>query len=445
MEDSIRDIVEADQEMPVNRRAAASSRYRLWLCLVIIGALAFGFVQGASFENARAGGGFADSYWTQFWLTSYQDGYLRRSLLGSIVAALVPAGTSVTVLSAVHLAISSVLLAAGIGLVATATKRSSSARASLACAALFGFSPVGPFGFETTGDPLQAATLLWIAAAILARNLREPMRVMALGVVAVVAILIHEAAAFFVLPYLLLTAPGVRSLAMKRRLPLMMIVVALVAVAIGLLASDSAGVPRFYLANAVDQSRIMAARAATPGFGQVIRSEYLMSLSSADALGHTFARLLRFSLVPMAIVLFMALYENRHVRLAPLFLLWVLCGLPLYAIAHDWGRFGVLTFYFVLAAAVLDSRRLHLDALGTSVERAWRTVRGRLVTSGREATFARMVLAVIVLSSSLVWTDYRIAGGRPSLILAAPALALAALLYHRRTPARAEQVSDARG
>lgn len=397
-------------------------------------AIGVGFLQGVHRDNAAAGVGYADSYWTQFWLTGYQDGYVRRSLLGTLVQMTLAPGTGVGILSAVQLALSALLLGSGMLIVGEIMRRATSVGNSLTCAAIFGFSPVGPLLFETTGDPLHAATLVWLGGLLVSMRLREGPRLAILVAGSVVAMMIHEAAAFFVLPHLLLTAPGIRSLPTARRTVLVAAMVALVAFAITLLASDSAGVPRFFLTNTVNQGRIVPARLATPAFSQVFRQEMHDSFAGIGGTVRTIARALRFMLVPCAIVAFLATFDPRKIVMAPLFAVWVVCSAPLYIIAHDWGRFGILTLYFVLATGLVEGSRVHLGRAGAASVAVWRQLGDRLLRSQRDLRIARALIATTILSTTVIWDEYRVAGGRPSLFVACVVTLFGVIVYWRRGP-----------
>lgn len=399
---------------------------------IAIAAVIFGFLRGGHFANAEAGIGFADSYWTQFWLTTYQDGFARRSLLGSLLSQVVAPGSSVAILSVLHLAISAGLLLAGMGIVMRLTLGAGRPRVALLCAALFGFSPVAPMLFETTGDPLQSAMLVWLAGVFGATRLPERGRVLVLLMVCGLAVLIHEASAFFVLPHLLLTAPAIRRLEPMQRVILVAFAVWLVAGAIGLLTSDSVGVPRFFLTNTANGSRIVADSSATPGFFEVFRQEMHESYGTqAEALRRG-ARLLCFPVVPLGLIFFFASFSPHRFVLAPMFGAWLVCAAPLFVIAHDWGRFGVLILYAILTALLADEERLQLGEATARLEQLWRRAAARLARSAREMTIARVVMALVVLSSSIIWEDYRVVGGRMSLFLAIPTVLLAAALYAAR-------------
>jgi hypothetical protein len=404
---------------------------------LIVLAIGFAFLRGAHFANAKLGIGFADSYWTQFWLTNYQDGYLRRSLLGTLVALVLPAGSSVAILSAVHLTISAALLAVGMVIVWRQMYAASSARSAVLCTALFGFSPVGPMLFETTGDPLQSAMLVWLAGLFGGARLskvgsNEGARLVLLVTACIIAMLIHEAMAFFVLPHLVLTAPRLRLLAVHRRMIVAVLAVVLAAAAIGLLSSNSAGVPRYFFTNAIDHTPIVADRLATPGFAQVFRQEMHESFRTPMEGLRRLARLLCFPVVPLALIAFMATFVRQRIQLALLFAIWLVCAGPLFVIAHDWGRFGVLTLFLVSATALADGLRLNLDKPSAMLERAWDAALKRLIRSSRELAIVRAVLAVIILASSVIWEDYRVVGGRMSLFLAVPVLLFAVWVFIAR-------------
>lgn len=407
---------------------------RDWLVLagLIVAALAFGFLRGAHFANVAAGVGYADGYWTQFWLTSYQDGYARRSLLGSVLSLVLPAGSSVALLSALQLAISAALLATGMAMLMRLMGAVASLRDAALCTALLGFSPIAPTLFETTGDPLQAAMLAWLAGVLGAARLREGARLGVLVAISIVAMLIHEAMAFFVLPHLLLTAPRLRALPIRARAILTVVLVALAAAAIGLLTSSSAGVPRYFLSNTLDRGPILADKLATPGFAEVFRTEMAESFRTPVEGLRRLARVFCFPVVPLALIAFWATFARARVQLALLFAVWLVCAAPLFVIAHDWGRFGVLGLWLVLASTLADGARLNLGRGGATAERAWQAVSQRLMRSPREVRIVRMILAMVILASSVVWQDYRIAGGRMSLFLAVPAVLVAVAIAIKR-------------
>jgi hypothetical protein len=277
--------------------------------------------------------------------------------------------------------------------------------------------------------------LVWLAGLFGGARLREGARLGLLVAACMVAMLIHEAMAFFVIPHLLFTAPRLRALGLRQRTILAMVAVLLVAAAIALLTSDSAGVPRYFFTNTLDHRPIRADVLATPGFAEVFRQEMHESFRTPMEGLRRLARLLCFPVVPLALIAFMATFARQRIALALLFALWLLCAGPLFVIAHDWGRFGVLTLFLVLATALVDGARLNLGEGAARFERAWNSLLQRLIRSRRDMATLRIVIAVIILASSVIWEDYRVVGGRMSLFLAIPALLIAAGLFWARRSA----------
>lgn len=395
-------------------------------------AVILGFAQGAHEANAAAGIGYADSYWTQFWLTSYQDGYVRRSLLGSVLSLLVPAGSSIAIVAGFQIAVSVASIVLVLWLGARAAAAFAGARAIVPTVLLLAISPIPAMFFETTGDPLQIVMLVWIGALALAVRTDRRRNQLAILIAAIaVCAMLHEASVFFVIPALLL------HLARGSRLHGLIVVAivagvtCLVAGVISLSVSSSSGVPSYFLTNMLDGTAIRASSDATPGFAAVFRQEMHDSFGSIEATARFAARLLRFALVPLGLMAFLFSFRRRAIHLAVGYAAIVLSCAPLFAIAHDWGRFGIVILVMVLSLAVYSPFALVLRNKGL-VGKIGR-IGSRIMRHPNEESIARILLVSLVSSSLIVWDDYRVAGGRPALVVTLVLAIAASAAYLRST------------
>ncbi len=408
------------------------------LPLLIIAAELFSFRVGVHRRNVEAGLGYADFYWSQFWITSYSDGFVRRALLGSLVRLVFDNGASILELAAVQLAVTAALLGLSMTIVHRAIAAIAPPEAALTTAALFGFGPFGPLLFETTGDPLQLALLLYLSTLLATGKAAEPMRWAALGLAALIGALAHEASLFFTVPHLAFAHGAARGVPLARRWISAFAGALALAAAFAVLASRSSGSPTFFFASAVHHAVLKPALDATPPFGELLRREIHEYFAGATEIDFFLVKLAAFAAAPAALALFAMSLARGAARVMTLFAFYLAASAPLYAIAHDWGRFAALTLIVAFATELTSVERGGLDPASEAIASHWDALTSALADASRGLFAVPCILAGVVLAASGLWTDYRINGSKTSLIAALLFASIGWLRLRGRTRARFE-------
>ena len=340
--------------------------------------------------NCSQGVHCVSEYWAMFWTMSYSGGYERRAFLGSVLELftgdeIAPLTLNLIALSATALLVSgSVLLISKFG-----------GHWKPALVAAFAVGPSMTVMLETTGDPLQIAAIAILVCALPARNLAA---ILAFFLIPI-SILIHEAAIFIYLPVLLLII--YQSVGREPRL-LEIWLTTIGFVLISILVSDQseAVANNFVLMDSGE--KIKAQPNALPGFRELLAIEFSDRFGTLggfaklvkDAVGAILWPTLFFTVLSLSL---------GNIRPLKLFLFLLIVSLPLYAIAHDWGRFVIHTAVgaIVLTVRELDSSFGRLDVkLSALLERSLRTFKQNI---GFE-------IAIICLFTYQAHRAYRIGG-----------------------------------
>jgi hypothetical protein len=281
--------------------------------------------------------GCIDTYWARFWLLSFADGFERRALLGSIVRQAVGDTISWQLLNAICASVAATALALAILWAIRAVPR---LRLLFAAAILVG--PPMSLLAETLGDPMQVALVVVGLCALLPGRFSVAASLVAIPAV----LLIHEATAFLHVPVLVALAfarlgrsPGLLQVATPAAL-----------LALGaLLFADQP--------NTVSTARILSATATAapisveggilPGFVELLRQEMVANFGSVRAVVHTAKALVGAFAWPLILVACLAALRRDAVPLVA-FAFLALLSLPLYLIAHDWGRFAIHSLFGAL-------------------------------------------------------------------------------------------------
>lgn len=310
-------------------------------------------------------------YWLSFYVATYQDGFRRRALIGSICRMLAPQGISVFVINAIA------LIAAVSLLVLLARAFSKISNLDSQRSRLFGFaffaSIFGGMVFETLGDMLQITFLLFLAALLISARLRlNPLTRLVIGLLMIcVAFLIHEASLFFIVPLLPF---------LVRHRPRMIDFILPLLLFAGLFALS---IKWSHLNPAITYKAIlhpasmpMDQLVETPDFKSLLQAEMATDFSSVKAVLRFATTCLRLLMVLIAGVFALAQclpsrYLNDFLRRLGVILAF---NLPMWAVAHDWGRFLVYGFLLsiVAVAATGDGQKngaeiLSANSLGTYV------------------------------------------------------------------------------
>jgi hypothetical protein len=394
------------------------------------------FLRGSHFSNKAKGVGFADPYWTQFWLTSYQDGFVRRSLPGTLLRLMFKNGMDVTYLSTIHIIISCALLLLVLIALFTVVSKHISQNAAVLVSVLLGLSPVAAMVFETTGDPLQLAILIFVACMLLTMQAAPATKLLSLTITSAVCLVIHEASLFFTLPYVILSLPVARKTRLEHLVITSWLIVITTSALVAILTSRSVGSPTFYVKNSITGELIYAASNATPGFGSLLEDEVAYNVKgyqgsiTASAMKFVF-KLVAFTYIPILVVLFVASYRKAGCAIDFKNYAYFLAScIPLLVIAHDWGRFAAFVLIMTIVASLDGSCASseggaidHATSFGGSMcERLG-------LFSEKYGETVRALIFVNVLLCTILWGEYRVVGVKKGIFFALPS---AFYLYDKR-------------
>jgi hypothetical protein len=309
--------------------------------------------------NPADGTLFTDPYWVGFYLSSYQDGFRRRALVGTLCRHLFPAGVPILAINAsAFLILGAVffLLLRSLCRLATQTETQPPTHPSEPRSALWLFalsaSILTAVFYETLGDLLQVTLVLFSAAMLLAQRcgLRHRLRLL-IGMAAIaVCFFIHEASIFLLapaLPFFLKRRPRWRDFLLPASA-----LAALLALSVYWSATNPHPTNYALLLH----HRVLAATIyTTPSLRDELRTEYRIYFSSSSAIVYFLWRLPRILAIVFATLLGLVLcLPSRAVQrtLYPLACI-LLASIPLWVIATDWGRF----FTCALVLAVVATAR----------------------------------------------------------------------------------------
>jgi len=301
-------------------------------------------------NNYQLGTLLVDPYWVNFYITSYQDGFRRRALIGTVCRLFFPHGMSVLVINgfAMFAALACVALLA-YAFTRIASGRSYTAR--LWTFAFFASAFTGIF-FEVLGDTLQMAFLIFCFSALfIARRTESSIVRLIVGLAALcIGFFIHEASIFLLAPCL--------PFYMKRR-PVLYDFVAPFILFLGLFAlSVHWSQVSVHLTNHAilyPHRGELAQVPETPGFKALLQDEYHNDFTSIYRFLALIGRLARVVLLGVAGLIALSKCLSKPVLVLTLkpFLSVMLFSIPLWLVAHDWGRFLCYALFLAVVSSLV--------------------------------------------------------------------------------------------
>ena len=279
-----------------------------------------------------------DNYWANFWLTSYSDGYTRRALWGQIMAWTIPHNFDAKTLNKIAAIIPLLILS----LFSSILMRSRSDIKFFAFFVLTWFAcPGTSVLFETLGDPLQICMLLFLLTAVsqsqLPRKIALPLAVLS----GIASALIHEASIFLLIPaYILLWR---KSCPTKHTLLLCVFIEFILCGIFVLFTSEQPVTTSTRYILTANNTAYHLPTIALPKFSVLLATELQTYLGNIDGILYAAKNFLTTILYPLSATYALSLCTNRFLYLRYFLSLYTL-SLPLYLIAHDWGRFAVYSF-----------------------------------------------------------------------------------------------------
>jgi len=303
------------------------------------------FARGIHFDHLHDGTIVMHPYYVGFYLASYQDGFRRRALAGTIARLLSPHGLNVLWLNLFALVVLSAILTIGVS--AFVKLGSKSTRLSRIFAFAFCAGPVIAVLVEIIGDTLQLAFLGLIAVVFLcARSIESrPLRlVLGLGSL-VLGFFIHEASIFFIapcVPFLMYRWPRARHFVLP----------GLVALGCFLLAMHWSNLTphRTYPVILFHFNGPLSEDVATPGFRALLHLEHDLYFGNRRAEASFVMKCAK--LLAVVFVSLVALANCLSLQTLKRVLFTLACMapffLPLWCVAHDWGRFFAYSLYLAM-------------------------------------------------------------------------------------------------
>ena len=343
--------------------------------------------------------GYVFWYWARFWLVSYSDGYVRRGLLGQMVRLFAGEAISVVTLNVLALVVALTVLALVYRLFFS---RVGTDRHWIIVFVVVISGPATTLFFEVLGDPLQVALLCVIAYLLLAPKLGSG----AIGRLAAVAtaltvVLIHEASIFLLVPavYLIFCLTTGR----RPRYPLLAVVmIALTAITVALFSIQEPTSAGLALVTR-DGTRLYPSGNVLPPFFALLRADLGYYFGSAVGPLRLALKLAGSFLWPVLVVL-AAAHIVKVRALATVFFVLLLPSLPLYVIAHDWGRFAIYTLVLSLAVTGRLAADRPIDAPTVA---AWASETGLRLSRPLFGTAVSALWLMLVFQSH---ANYRIDG-----------------------------------
>jgi hypothetical protein len=356
-----------------------------------------------------------DIYWLEAWLVESPHGVHARGLLGALTHWLAPHGPDVLLINAIALA-SCVIVITALSAILFFQARSTVGRAAVAVLLA---SPLAGLLFEEIGDPLVIAMALFLLAAFCMQRMQSTAaRLLILVPTCILLVLIHEATLFLVVPALVVIwkrtdVPGVMTL-----VPVAAVAVPLLA-AIMLTKAPTISDPGYQAINSHTHEHIPRDPEPFPSYSQLLHEEaanYFGSPKQAIQFVLKFPRVWCIAILGIVLLSGALMGPALGARLWRHWLFLTVCAAPLFVIAHDWGRFSVVTFWLATVTTLWVGR----DAAAVSDGKSRLAPELALIGAGG-----------LILAANAVYPDYRV-NGMPAASLPILAAVCVAWLAWRR-------------
>ena len=334
--------------------------------------------------------GCINEYWAQFWLTSFDDGYSRRALLGQLMRQLI--GIEIPYQYINILGFLSAALILGFLLV-WYFRQYLKERWVIPCAMLMS-GPSATLLFEVLADPLQICFIVLIPFLFI-----QKYRFIALlyGLIAgAIMIAIHEASMFIFIPaiFLIYQSSSDQQLKIKNVIFYVSIIALIYAVALDSQKVDAHSMSIL----AKDGSVFTLYQSSLPSFGALLREELLFYFGSVKGVIYFFLKIFRVTFWPI-LFLFVAFVFLKDRKSLKIFIILLLISSPLYVIAHDWGRFAIYTLFLSLICSFFFK--------GKDINLGWLDQRIDLLVSKFKLQYSVVALFPLLYIS---YDSYRIHG-----------------------------------
>lgn len=286
--------------------------------------------------------GCINEYWAQFWLTSFDDGYSRRALIGQLMRHLVGIEIPYQYINVLGILSAASILAF---LLAWYFRQYLKEYWVIPCAMLMS-GPSATLLFEVLADPLQLCFIVLLPFLFI-----QKYRFMALlyGFIAgAVMIAIHEASIFIFIPALFLIYQSFNGNQLKIKNVMFYVVLIALFYAVAL---DNQKVDAHTMSIlGKDGSLFTLYQSSLPSFGDLLKDELLFYFGSVKGVIYFILKIFRVTFWPILFlsVTFVFLKDRKSLKI---FIILLLISSPLYLIAHDWGRFAIYSLLLALIAS----------------------------------------------------------------------------------------------
>lgn len=281
-------------------------------------------------------------YWSRPWTASYLEGHTRRAFVGTLADLFSSSGrVSILVVNGVSAVILLLVALAGVKLL-----RPAGGKKSRLLVMAFLLGPTVMMLFETLGDVLHWALLLFLLVCML------PKRAFKLGLwlLLPLSLLVHEASLF-------LFWPATLALLFRERTPRTRAIAIATGLVLGLavqvaLPYASPEATRLHLSTPSGEL-LTFDRVAPPSLSATLRSQVQFYFERPVATLRLLYQCVSFALWP---TLFGLVYAQvtRRLSLLKNFLALLVLSIPLFLLAHDWARFAIVLLFVAIALEAQD-------------------------------------------------------------------------------------------
>ena len=390
-----------------------SKLYTFNILLIFTLAICLAFFRGTEFENLELGHGITDSYWSSFWIINYNDGYLRRALIGSIFTFFFSSGVNIFILNIFQFFITICLLSLISSQIFKLLKEYLSFNYLIFIITIFLASPVSAGLFETAGDPLQTSILIYLVVNLILSN-NNPMKVLILILVIFISSAIHEISIFYTIPHLIFTNKYFAKKTSLYKIFLSIFITTLITIIIVFLFNETNGTSDFFLTGSTLNYEFKANLELTPSLFEVLKNEIFFIFEDKYSFFRFLIRVYCFAIVPFFILILIDIINNDFVgyRILRNFFFLILSSSFLYPF-HDWGRWASISFLicFTINFKIQNYKE---DKIFLYYKNIFKKI------TEKEKRLIFIYVITIILSPFIFWFDYRVQGAPISGLLSIP-------------------------
>jgi len=301
--------------------------------------------------------GCVDEYWAQFWVISYTDGYERRALLGQTIKYFFESKINYATLN--YLATFNAL-AILLFIYFSYFNNFTKSKYWILPLLIILSGPTTTVLFEVLGDPLHISFLIVLLYSMVAYSSRKTFSLISGLISSVLVVLIHEASILLFLPSIYL----IYCITQDTRFDFWKVLFAIVLLStcFSLAFNNQLATQHTLGIISRDGSTIYPRNDALLSFTSLLKHEFYSYFGSINDFAIFLIKIIRVSLWPIgAILILINILGDKE--LLKIFLVLLIASLPLYIVAHDWGRFEIYTLLISIYISGLWSTKENRDTL----------------------------------------------------------------------------------